>query len=137
MLPSQMKGSRLIKPIKNLTKRKATGGKRKAYRGSRAYEKSRYAMESVKGENKIVKKNVRGGGFKKGLKSAEYANVLDPSTKESEKIMILKIIKNPANRDYERRGVITKGCTIETEKGKAKVSSRPGQDGVINAILIK
>ena len=132
-----MKGSRLIKPIKNLTKRKATGGRCKAYRGSRAYEKSRYAIESVKGENKIVKKNVRGGGLKMGLKSAKYANIVDPSTKKTEKIMILKVIKNPANRDYERRGVITKGCILETEKGKAKVSSRRGQDGIVNAIFIK
>ena len=132
-----MKGSRLIKPIKNLTKRKATGGRRVAYRGSRAYEKSRYAIESVKGENKVVTKNVRGGGIKKGLKSAEFANVVDPSTKKTEKTRILKVIKNPANRDYERRGVITKGCILETEKGKAIVSSRPGQDGVVNAILQK
>ena len=132
-----MMGSRLIKPIKNLTKRKATGGKRKAYRGSRAYEKSRYAIESVKGENKIVKKNVRGGGLKMGLKSAKYANIVDPSTKKTEKIMILKVIKNPANRDYERRGILTKGSTIETEHGIATITSRPGQDGVINCILIK
>ena len=137
MLFPRIKGSRLIKPIKNLKKRKATGGRRKAYRGSRAYEKSRYAIESVKGENKIVTRNVRGGGLKKGLKSAEYANVVDPSTKKTEKTIILKVIKNPANRDYERRGVITKGSILETEKGKAKVSSRPGQDGVVNAILIK
>ena len=132
-----MKGSHLIKPTKNLTKRKATGGRRIAYRGSRAYEKSRYAIESVKGENKVVTKNVRGGGIKKGLKSAEFANVVDPSTKKTEKTRILKVIKNPANRDYERRGVITQGCILETEKGKAIVSSRPGQDGVVNAILQK
>ena len=132
-----MKGSRLIKPTKNLTKRKVTGGRRRAYRGSRAYEKSRYAIESVKGENKVVPKTVRGGGLKIGVKSTDYANVVDPSTKKTEKIMIIKVIKNPANRDYERRGVITKGCILETEKGKAKVSSRPGQDGIVNAILIK
>ncbi len=67
----------------------------------------------------------------------EFANVVDTSTKKTEKTRILKIIKNPANRDYERRGVITKGCILETEKGKAIVSSRPGQDGVVNAILQK
>jgi small subunit ribosomal protein S8e len=47
------------------------------------------------------------------------------------------VTKNPANKDYERRGVITKGAVLETEIGLAKVLSRPGQDGVINAVLIK
>lgn len=127
----------MIKPTNNLQKRKSTGGRRKAYRGSRAYEKSRYAIESVKGEHKNVKKTVRGGNFKIGLKSEDYVNIVDPSTKKVEKIKILKVTKNPANRDYERRGVITKGCTLETEKGTARVSSRPGQDGIVNAILLE
>jgi small subunit ribosomal protein S8e len=38
--------------------------------------------------------------------------------------------------DYDRRGVITKGAEIETSLGIARVTSRPGNDGVINAILI-
>ena len=53
------------------------------------------------------------------------------------KSKIVKVTKNPANRDYERRGVISKGAVIETESGTATVVSRPGQDGVVNAILIK
>jgi small subunit ribosomal protein S8e len=31
---------------------------------------------------------------------------------------------------------MTKGAIIETEMGKAKVTSRPGQDGVVNAVLL-
>jgi small subunit ribosomal protein S8e len=84
-----------------------------------------------------VKRSVRGGSFKFGLTEAEYANVVDPSAKSVSKIKILKAVKNPANRDYERRGVITKGCLIETAKGVAKVTSRPGRDGVVNAVLLK
>jgi small subunit ribosomal protein S8e len=38
--------------------------------------------------------------------------------------------------DYDRRGVITKGAEIETKIGLARVTSRPGGDGVINAVLI-
>ena len=49
----------------------------------------------------------------------------------------LKVIKNTANKDYERRGVITKGTVIETELGLARVISRPGQVGVINAVQLK
>jgi small subunit ribosomal protein S8e len=47
------------------------------------------------------------------------------------------VTKNPANKDYERRGVISKGALVEIEAGTARVISRPGQDGSINAILIK
>ncbi|HDN05822.1 MAG TPA: 30S ribosomal protein S8e, partial [Candidatus Bathyarchaeota archaeon] len=46
------------------------------------------------------------------------------------------VIRNPANVDYDRRGVITKGAIIETSLGLARVTSRPGQNGVINAVLI-
>ena len=33
--------------------------------------------------------------------------------------------------------MITKGAILETEDGKCKVVSRPGQSGVINAILVQ
>ena len=53
------------------------------------------------------------------------------------KTKILKVLENPTNNDYQRRGVITKGAILETQDGKCKVVSRPGQDGIVNAILIK
>ncbi len=84
------------------------------------------------GSDEVIKKRARGGNIKLSLKKTSYASVLDPSTKKVKKVKILKVVKNPANRDYERRGAI-----IETELGTAKVRSRPGQDGVVNAILIK
>ena len=46
------------------------------------------------------------------------------------------MVKNPTNVDYDRRGVITKGTIIETPLGTARVTSRPGQDGIVNAILV-
>ena len=32
--------------------------------------------------------------------------------------------------------IITKGSVIQTEKGKAQVTSRPGQHGVVSAVLV-
>jgi small subunit ribosomal protein S8e len=52
-------------------------------------------------------------------------------------MMILDVVRNPANPDYNRRGVITKGTIIRTEKGLAKIVSRPGQYGSLSAILIE
>jgi len=47
------------------------------------------------------------------------------------------LIENKANKEFLRKRIITKGAIIETELGKAVVTSRPGQDGVINAKLIE
>ncbi len=85
------------------------------------------------------KKRVRtmGGGQKVKLKTIEYANVLDPETKRYQKAKIISVVENNADRNYARRNIITKGAIIETELGKAKVISRPGQDGAVNAVLVK
>lgn len=77
-----------------------------------------------------------GGSLKTSLKFADQANVHDNSTGKTLKTKITRVLENPANRDYERRGVISKGALIDTELGNARVTSRPAQDGVINAILI-
>jgi small subunit ribosomal protein S8e len=69
------------------------------------------------------------------LLAVKQANVSDASGKAT-KVEILRVIKNPANVDYDRRGVITKGTIIQTPLGTARVTSRPGQDGIVNAILV-
>ena len=124
-----------VKSYENLEKRKVTGGRRKKLRGRRKYEKDGYSLEPVLGETKLVKKRARGGNFKLGLRSVNYANVADGE--KVTKVRIIRVLENPANRDYERRGVMTKGAIIETELGKARIVSRPSQDGVVNAILLK
>ena len=47
------------------------------------------------------------------------------------------MLENGTNNDYQRRGVITKGAILETEEGKCRVVSRPGQSGTVSAILVK
>ncbi len=77
-----------------------------------------------------------GKNRKTALKTTDFVNLSTPNAKVK-KVKILKVLKNPSNNDYERRGVISKGAILETEAGQCKVVSRPGQDGVVNAILIK
>ena len=86
-----------------------------------------------KPKRKVSRKH--GGNEKVRLLAAKYANVSDGSGKTT-KVEILRVIKNPANVDYDRRGVITKGTLIGTSLGTARVTSRPGQDGIVNAILV-
>ena len=78
-----------------------------------------------------------GGNIKVRLYQANFANVLDPKTKKATKVKILDVVENPSNIDFVRRKIITKGAVIKTEIGLAKVTSRPSQDGVVNAVLIK
>ncbi|MDG6996798.1 MAG: 30S ribosomal protein S8e [Nitrososphaerota archaeon] len=126
----------MVKPIENLQKRKLTGGRTKHFRSRRAYEKDGYAAETLLGETESNPRRLRGGNTKSSLKFAETANVLDKTSGKTQKVKITRVLENPANRDYERRGVITKGALIDTELGNARVTSRPAQDGVINALLV-
>ena len=68
--------------------------------------------------------------------STELANVVNPKTKKSSRVKIQTVVENRANPFYVRRNIFNKGAIIETELGKAKITSRPGQHGVVNAILI-
>jgi small subunit ribosomal protein S8e len=125
------------KSIENLVGRKPTGGRKIAMRGRRKFEIDRYPNEAVVGPIQIVLRRTRGNNVKAAFKTAEFANIIDEESKKVTKSKILRVTKNPANKDYERRGVISKGAMIETENGAAVVVSRPGQDGVVNAILVK
>jgi small subunit ribosomal protein S8e len=120
----------------DLHKRKPTGGKRRPYRGKRKFEQGSFPVETVLGEPKRKIERGRGGNIKVKVLSEKYACVTDLKTGKTEKAEILRVVKNPANVDYDRRGVITKGAIIETSLGLARVTSRPGQNGVINAVLI-
>jgi len=125
------------KSIENLAGRKHTGGRIIPNRTRRKYEIDRYPNEAIVGETKNVIRRVRGNNIKVAFKFANYANVSDQDTKKTSKVKILRVTKNPANKDFERRGVISKGSVLETELGLARVVSRPGQDGIVNAILIR
>jgi small subunit ribosomal protein S8e len=116
-------------------KRKGSGGRKRANRKKRRFEKGFFPAETTlgKNKNKIVRK--QGGTEKIRLLTVNQANISDASGKTS-KVEILRVIKNPANVDYDRRGVITKGTMIATPLGTARVTSRPGQDGIVNAILV-
>jgi small subunit ribosomal protein S8e len=89
------------------------------------------------GEEKRKSVRTKGGSSKEKLLNATIANLTDPKTKKTIKATIKDVLENPANRYFVRRDIITKGTIIETDKGNAKVTSRPGQDGVVNAVLME
>lgn len=117
--------------------RKPTGGVIRLARKKRKYELGRLPTHTKIGKTRVKIVRVKGGGKKLRALSVEFANVLDPKTKTIKKVKITKVLENPANPHFVRMGIVTKGCIIETEIGKAKVTSRPSQHGIVNAILVE
>jgi small subunit ribosomal protein S8e len=116
-------------------KKKLSGGRKRAYRKKRRFERGAFPTETTRGERKLKTVRRRGGNFKTRAFSEQLVSISDPATGKTEKTEILRVVKNPANVDYDRRGVITKGTIVETKLGLAKVTSCPGQHGLINAVL--
>ena len=124
------------KSVENLATSKITGGKRYPLRTRRKYEIDRYPVETLTGPQETITRKVRGKNSKTALKTADFVNLAVPGQKVK-KTKILKVLNNPSNNDYQRRGVISKGAILETQEGHCRVVSRPGQSGIVNAILIK
>ena len=123
------------KSIENLATSKITGGRRHPLRTRRKYEIDRFPNEPIIGEEVTVTRKVRGKNLKTSIKTIDLVNLAINS--EVKKVKIIRVLENATNNDYQRRGVISKGAVLETKEGKCRVISRPGQHGVVNAILVK
>jgi small subunit ribosomal protein S8e len=117
-------------------KRKLSGSRYKDYRKKKLYEIGSNPSFTKVAPKQIDRKRVVGGHIKFAALGMNTANLYDPKTKKYSKAKIKNTIESPANRNFVRRNIITKGSVIETDAGKAKVTSRPGQHGVVNAVLI-
>jgi len=117
--------------------RKETGGLIRRHRKKRKYELGNLPVMTKIGEEVRKRYRSKGGGIKVKAFSVKYANVFDRKTGRSKKVEILDVVENPSDPQLVRRKVITKGAVIKTELGLARVTSRPGQDGVVNAILLE
>ncbi len=116
--------------------RKATGGRYHPARSKRRSEIGRAPADTHIGEDRRKIVRTYGGNHKVRALRAMYATVSNPATGESRKARIETVEENTANPNYVRRNLLTKGAIIKTELGRARIVSRPGQHGVINAVLI-
>ncbi|MDO5848706.1 MAG: 30S ribosomal protein S8e [Methanobrevibacter sp.] len=117
--------------------RSPSGARNKANRGKRKAQLGREPAETRVDEKKLRKIRTRGGNEKLRLATGNKINVTNPDTNKTQVLDIIGVVENTANPNYVRRNIITKGAIVETPEGNAKVTSRPGQDGVINGVLIK
>ncbi len=115
--------------------RKRTGGRLKHFRNRKKQELGRHAAETQVGEPRYRTVDVRGNGEKTRALATNVATVNTGETAVSAEIT--DVLENDANPNYVRRNIITKGAVIETSEGTARVTSRPGQSGQVNAVLLE
>jgi small subunit ribosomal protein S8e len=113
--------------------KKRTGGRRRRTRDKRKHQLGHEATETQVGDSTLKTVDARGNTQKVRAIAADHASVaVDGETRSAD---IEGVAESPANPNYVRRNIITKGALIETSEGTARVTSRPGQDGQVNAVV--
>jgi small subunit ribosomal protein S8e len=118
------------------TKRSGSGAIYIAFRKAKQYEIARQPVLTKIGEQKMKSVRARSGIEKRKLLDANKVNLYDPKSKKYSLVTVETVIENPANSQYVRRNILTQGVIVQTTKGKARITSRPGQQGFLNAVLI-
>ncbi len=125
------------------SRKKTSGGIKRTDRRSTkklAWRGGTFSATKLSEKEERISIKGRGNSQKKQLRYVVNVNITDPSTSKTSKVKILNIVENNSNRQYARRNILTKGAVIEIDlngKKHAKVTSRPGQDGSLNAVLIE
>ncbi|MBN1323448.1 MAG: 30S ribosomal protein S8e [Methanotrichaceae archaeon] len=116
--------------------RKVSGGRLIICRGKRKFEIGREAGDTTIAPTRKKTMETMGGNQKTRLLRGDVACVSDPKTGGARKAKIETVVDNKANLHYIRRNIVTRGAIIKTELGNARVTNRPSQEGIINAVLI-
>jgi small subunit ribosomal protein S8e len=115
--------------------RKRTGGRRRPYSDKKKHQLGSEPTETQVGDRTFKTVATRGGTSKVRAIATDTANVATGD--EVVATDIENVAENPSNPNYARRNIITKGALVETGVGLARVTSRPGQDGQVNAVLVE
>ncbi|MDD9952817.1 MAG: 30S ribosomal protein S8e [Candidatus Woesearchaeota archaeon] len=122
--------------IQARSKRKPSGGLLRNTLTKRTHMLGRTPAMTRVGEHERKKTvSTKGGNRKQRVLESKTVNLHNPKTKKTSKATIKQVMENPANRNFVRRNILTKGTIVETDQGKARITSRPGQDGIVNAVL--
>ena len=117
------------------SKRKASGGRFVSFRSKRKSELAGFPANTRLAVRKTKIKRVLGGNKKYSLLSANSINVAYGKTVKT--TTIKTVLENKANPNLVRRNILTKGAIVETDLGKVRITSRPGQEVVLNGVLVK
>lgn len=115
--------------------RKRTGGRRRPIHKKKKHQLGNSPTETRIGDRELKTVEGRGGTTKVRAMQTDVASVSDGGDVVSAEIE--DVVENSSNPNYVRRNIVTKGAIIETSEGRARVTSRPGQDGQVNAVLVE
>ena len=118
------------------SKRKPSGGRYKSTEPKRIHRLGNNPANTVIGDEKIKQRRTRGGDTKEVTLQTETVNLHIPDDNEHVEAELHDVVDSPSNQNYVRRNILTKGCIVETSEGRARITSRPGQSGVINAVAV-
>lgn len=116
------------------SRQKPSGGRTRRLRKPKKYEQGGEFTATTLGETDIRRNDARGRSSKLRVKRTERVNLAHDG--EVEPVAIEAVLENPADPDYVRQDILTRGALVRTEKGTARITSRPGQDGTVNAVLV-
>ncbi|ERH00375.1 MAG: ribosomal protein S8.e [Halonotius sp. J07HN6] len=114
--------------------RRRTGGRLKHASKKKRHELGREPAETTVDEPKLQVIDARGSEDKLRALSTNVAQLADGG--ETTVVEIEDVVENPANVNYARRNIITKGAIVRTSEGEARVTSRPGQTGQVSAVAL-
>ncbi|MBC8435061.1 30S ribosomal protein S8e [archaeon] len=116
------------------TGRKISGGKYKATRKKKAFERPGQKRTVKLGEKKTKVMRGMGGTTKLVSLSQKEVNVMKNG--KAKKAIINTVLETPSNRFLARQNVLVKGAIVETDLGKVKITNRPSQEGIVQGIVI-
>ncbi len=119
------------------SRRKPTGGRLILARGKKRSEIARERIQAHVADHSQKLVRTKGANQKVKVMATNKINVTDPKSGKTKVTDLTNVTENSANVHYVRRNIITKGAIVETGLGKARVTSRPGQHGALNGVLVE
>lgn len=123
--------------VQSRSRRKSTGGKLNSGRKRKRFELGSDPTWTLLGPRRASRERTRGGGAKVRLLGADTVQVMDPRTGRTTQAKIVTVVSNPANPFFQRRNILTRGAVLQTDKGRVRVTSRPGQEGSVAGVLLE
>lgn len=118
------------------SKRKPSGGRYKGDEPKRIHRLGNSPARTVIGDEHAKQRRTRGGDEQTVLLQADTVNVHKPSDGEHVQAELQEVVDSPANQNYVRRNIVTKGCVVETSEGRVRITSRPGQNGSLQGVMV-
>ena len=115
--------------------RKITGGRYKKARKKKFHEKQGLKRVVKLGAKRTKSLRTRGSKQKLVSLSQDTVNIIHKGKGKNAKIK--NVIETPANRFLARQNILVKGALIETDLGKAKITNRPSQENIVQAVLVE